>query len=211
MKPFKESSFVVAWLSDGANARVINGWDNVLDHIDAEFGETVRNEENYLTGPESNLHDRDYWNLCDGSPDGDNRFHFLEHEFGYCVGLLIQRITTYGEDQVGGELEVGIDPTRGEVVINLGEDRVGHIGFNPDQARYLAGLLERKANDIQFGESGLIEPCPVCSDATCNRCCSATVNRLRNRRVPELGVIHANGGHPEHMPGHYGVYEDGRD
>ncbi len=29
-----------------------------------------------------------------------------------------------------------------------------------------------------------------------------------DRVTPELGAIHANGGHPEHVP--FGVYEDGR-
>lgn len=39
-------------------------------------------------------------------------------------------------------------------------------------------------------------------------CCRAS--RLREHRIPELGVIHTDGGHPEHVPGHYGVYDDGR-
>jgi hypothetical protein len=48
-----------------------------------------------------------------------------------------------------GYLMVGIDPYRGEVVINLDHDRTGHITFSPSQARQLASLLNRKADELQ--------------------------------------------------------------
>lgn len=56
---------------------------------------------------------------------------------------------------------------------------------------------------------GAVERCPVCTDAQCTTCCRTPVQRRREHRVPELGTIHSDGGHPEHVP--YGVYEDGRD
>ena len=49
----------------------------------------------------------------------------------------------------GGFLEVGIDPRRGEVVVNLDRDRTGHITFTPDQARQLAALLVKKADETE--------------------------------------------------------------
>jgi hypothetical protein len=45
-----------------------------------------------------------------------------------------------------GFLEVGANED-GEVVLNLDQDRTGHIVFSPDQARRLARLLWAKAMD----------------------------------------------------------------
>lgn len=53
-------------------------------------------------------------------------------------------------DKVAGYLEVGTNE-RGEVVINLDRDRVGHVVFSPKQARHLAGLLLAKAREIDRG------------------------------------------------------------
>ena len=49
----------------------------------------------------------------------------------------------------GGTLLVGIDPRRGEVVVNLDHDRVGHITFSPDQARQFAAILNQKAAEAE--------------------------------------------------------------
>lgn len=49
----------------------------------------------------------------------------------------------------GGEIEVGLSEDGREVVINLPPGgRTGHITFSPQQARHLAGVLNRKADDI---------------------------------------------------------------
>lgn len=48
------------------------------------------------------------------------------------------------DDHIAGHLEIGCNE-RGEVVINLGEDKTGHIVFSPTQARQLAHLLNSKA------------------------------------------------------------------
>jgi hypothetical protein len=48
-----------------------------------------------------------------------------------------------------GFLEVGIDPNLHEVVINLDRDRTGHVTFSPQQARYLADVLKKKATEAE--------------------------------------------------------------
>lgn len=48
-------------------------------------------------------------------------------------------------DNIGGYLEIGTNDQH-EVVINLGEDRTGHVVFSVDQARQLAKTLQDKAN-----------------------------------------------------------------
>lgn len=56
------------------------------------------------------------------------------------------------EDQKA--LEVGIDPERGEVVMDFCQDMTGitFLSLSPDQARHLAGVLNRKAVEIDQPE-----------------------------------------------------------
>jgi hypothetical protein len=63
-------------------------------------------------------------------------------------------------DKIGGYLQVGITPDTHEVIINLDHERngIGHIVFSPNQARTLAYLLLRKANDI--------DPAPAATEHT---------------------------------------------
>jgi hypothetical protein len=49
-------------------------------------------------------------------------------------------------DKIEGYLMIGTNGRR-EVVVNLDRDRTGHIVFSPGQARTLAALLLRKADD----------------------------------------------------------------
>lgn len=71
-------------------------------------------------------------------------------------------------DRVGGALIVGIDPHRREVVINLDYERTGHLTFSPNQARGLAGILKRKADEIEVGEL-VCRPSEVGGNAVDNR------------------------------------------
>lgn len=71
-------------------------------------------------------------------------------------GNEVERVGPRAQERAGtmppaGFLMVGIDPHRMEVVVNLDRDRTGHITFSPDQARYLARLLNEKASDIDAG------------------------------------------------------------
>jgi hypothetical protein len=52
--------------------------------------------------------------------------------------------------KITGYLEIGINPETFEIVINLDEDRngIGHVTFSPDQARNLASILIRKADEV---------------------------------------------------------------
>lgn len=93
MKPFLESSFAVTFFGDGSFCKIVDGWLNVKEFIHEQCGPDADGSFDYLTGPESPLHDQDNWMLCDGSPDGDNRMFFHQCEFTYCVGLAIVRIT----------------------------------------------------------------------------------------------------------------------
>ena len=49
-------------------------------------------------------------------------------------------------NNAGGFLEVGTNG-KGEIVVNLDQDRTGHIIFSPEQAKHLANLLFEKAQD----------------------------------------------------------------
>ena len=62
-------------------------------------------------------------------------------------------------DKVEGFLEVGINDN-GEVVLNLPEDKTGHIIFSPNQARTLAASLNKNAGK---GESYLLNLLPLSS------------------------------------------------
>jgi hypothetical protein len=67
-------------------------------------------------------------------------------------------------DKVAGHLEVGTTG-HGEVVVNhpdidADKDGVGHIVFSPNQARALADLLNKKANDADIEWS--TDKCPTC-------------------------------------------------
>lgn len=52
-------------------------------------------------------------------------------------------------ERAGGYLMVGIDPVTGEVVVNLDRERTGHLTFSPQQARDLADLLRKKADEAE--------------------------------------------------------------
>lgn len=45
-------------------------------------------------------------------------------------------------------LEIGIN-NKNEVIINLDKDRVGYIKFTPEQARQLAVVLNKKAEEAE--------------------------------------------------------------
>jgi hypothetical protein len=56
-------------------------------------------------------------------------------------------------DKIAGYLEVGTNG-KGEIVINhpqmeVDENGVGHLVFSPNQARYLARLLLKKADEAE--------------------------------------------------------------
>jgi hypothetical protein len=46
-----------------------------------------------------------------------------------------------------GFLLTGVDDKTGLVMVNLGKDKVGHIGFTPSQARGFADMLIKKARE----------------------------------------------------------------
>lgn len=50
------------------------------------------------------------------------------------------------KDKIAGFLEIGLNENL-EIVLNLDEDRVGHIVFSINQARMLARVLNKKANE----------------------------------------------------------------
>jgi hypothetical protein len=60
-------------------------------------------------------------------------------------------------DPIGGHLLVGQN-TRGEVVINLPRDMTGHLVFSPHQARGLADLLTKNADELEALPSTLQSP-----------------------------------------------------
>lgn len=60
-------------------------------------------------------------------------------------------------DPVGGHLLVGQN-TRGEIVINLPRDMTGHLVFSPHQARGLADLLNKNADELDALPSTLKSP-----------------------------------------------------
>lgn len=142
MKSFAESSFFVSLIGViGTKVfyenRVVNGWETTRRFIETATGvpELVR-----VTA------DLDRWRYSSVFADSDRRSTLLVKAGDF--SMAIQRITHYAEDQKNGELLVGQDPGRREVVIDLGEDRAGHVTFTPDQARGLAALLIKHADEI---------------------------------------------------------------
>ena len=54
----------------------------------------------------------------------------------------------YTKSPGAGFMLIGVDPHRGEVVMNLDRDRTGHIAFTPDQARAVAQKMITKAFEV---------------------------------------------------------------
>lgn len=74
-------------------------------------------------------------------------------EMIHCGGVCNERGTVLMLDKTEGFLEVGLNE-QGEIVVNhpalkADENGIGHIVFSPNQARHLAGLLDKHAREAE--------------------------------------------------------------
>jgi hypothetical protein len=85
-------------------------------------------------------------------------------------------------DKIEGSLEIGLNDRR-EVVMNLDRDRngTGHIVFSPNQARHLAALMYKKADEADPAGN----PEAVITCAFCGHAYSAGVPSAKHRALCE--------------------------
>lgn len=98
-RSFNESTFVVTFLSECSESKLIEGWDNVLDYINKEIDVPDRNAEGSFFNPCCDVHDEDSWTQLESyaRTDVTDLRHVYDSEIDEGVTLRITRITEYEE------------------------------------------------------------------------------------------------------------------